>query len=339
MTTSSCSARRPPPPPSTSKVFEKNSSAASDSPDVKFVAVSELLTDVVATAACRSGFSLRPLRLLGPVQGQREIAGIVADFMTRTGLEAIERPLVPRLAAFEALRGLSELHAGVMDAPIGTVCIAFANMAGLATLRSWDKDRADVALNAYTAVSKQLLQDAGGYLVDLNSSGLCLAAFHHPVDAVAWGASLIEVMKNCLWDEELLGHELCEEVLLHDPPGQSSGGTTPLHRRVLFRGPRIKIGIDVGEVQADVAPLTGRMSYHGKVMNRAARISSKASSGMQWCSSTVWEQVSGQFGARLLTAGLRGTQLGAFSLKGVTKDVKLVEVSLPTCCGSGVVVA
>ncbi|KAG1668622.1 hypothetical protein FOA52_001491 [Chlamydomonas sp. UWO 241] len=200
-------------------------------------------------------------------------------------------------------------------------------MVGLATLQAWNKDQADVALDAYAAVLKQLLHDAGGYLVDLTSSGLSIAALQHPVDAVAWGAGLIRVMKHRQWDEDLLSHELFEEVLLHEPAGESTDDLTPTHGRVLFRGPRIKIGIDVGNVQADVELLTGRMSYHGKVMNRAARISSKASSGMQWCSTEVWEQAKGRFGAHLLTAGIRGTQLGAFTLQGVTGTVKLVECS------------
>ncbi|KAG1669083.1 hypothetical protein FOA52_004002 [Chlamydomonas sp. UWO 241] len=241
--------------------------------------------------------------------------------------QAIERTLVPRLAAFEPLRGLRELQAGAMDAPVGTVTIAFANMVGLATLQAWSQDQAHVALDAYAAVLKDLIHDADGYLVDLTSSGLCIAAFQHPVDAVAWGAGLIEIMKHRQWDEELLSHELFEEVLLHEPAAESPDNLTPPHGRVLFRGPRIKIGIDVGNVQADVEPLTGRMSYHGKVMNRAARISSKASSGMQWCSTEVWEQAKARFGPHLLAAGIRGTQLGPFSLKGVTGTVKLVECS------------
>lgn len=29
--------------------------------------------------------------------------------------------------------------------------------------------------------------------------------------------------------------------------------------RVLFRGPRLKVGVDVGRVHADVNPVTGRM--------------------------------------------------------------------------------
>ncbi|KAG1655623.1 hypothetical protein FOA52_008837 [Chlamydomonas sp. UWO 241] len=290
------------------------------------------LTKAVGDAGA-GGMVLMTIETFERLHPERALKGILVLAMGEHGLkddlgpvrmfQAIERSLVPRLAVFEPLRGLSETKTGVMDAPIGTVAIAFANMVGLATLQAWDKDRADVVLNAYTAVLKQLLHDAGGYLVDLSSAGLCLAAFRHPLDAVAWGAGLIEVMKHRQWDEELLSHELCEEVLLQDPA--SRGGL--LHSRVLFRGPRIKIGIDVGKVQADVAPLTGRMSYQGKVMNRAARISGKASSGMQWCSATAWEQANERFGARLLAAGIRGTQLGAFSLKGVIGDVVLVECS------------
>ncbi|KAG1667642.1 hypothetical protein FOA52_004669 [Chlamydomonas sp. UWO 241] len=188
--------------------------------------------------------------------------------------QAIERSLVPRLAAFEPLRGLSEIEAGVMDAPIGTVAIAFANLVGLATLQAWDRNQADVALNVYAAMSKQLLHDAGGYLVELTSSGLCLAAFCHPLGAIAWRAGLIEVMKHHQWGEELLGHDLCEEVLLHEPTSKGRP-TSPHTSRVLFRGPRIKIGIDVGKVQAEISPVTGRMTYRGRVMNRAARISGK----------------------------------------------------------------
>ena len=45
-----------------------------------------------------------------------------------------------------------------------------------------------------------------------------------------------------------------------------------------------QVGIDVGEVHTSLNPATGRMSYWGKVMNRAARISGQAaSSQVSWC--------------------------------------------------------
>ncbi|KAG1676528.1 hypothetical protein FOA52_000071 [Chlamydomonas sp. UWO 241] len=171
---------------------------------------------------------------------------------------------------------------------------------------------------------------AGGYLVELTSSGLCLAAFREPASAVAWGMCLIEVMKHAAWDEELLAHELCEEVLVPTPGACGpfpERGTVPAER-VLFRGPRLKVGIDEGPVQADVSPVTGRMTYRGRVMNRAARICGKVSCGMQWCSVAAWEHASRKVLEQLPSLGIVGTELGAFTLKGITGDVQLVQCAL-----------
>ncbi|KAG1676531.1 hypothetical protein FOA52_000074 [Chlamydomonas sp. UWO 241] len=243
--------------------------------------------------------------------------------------QAIERPLVPRLAAFEPMRNLETLQLGGMDAPLGNVTIAFVNIVGM-------------ALSVFVALSTRLLHQAGGYVVELTSSGLCLAAFCEPASTVAWGLCLIEVMKHADWDEELLAHELCEEVLVH--------GSTR-NERLLFRGPRLKVtqltrpascpgfarvrhafvhleGIDEGPVQADVSPVTGRMTYRGRVMNCAARICGKASSGMQWCSTTVWKRASERVLEQLPSLGIVSTELGAVTLKGISGNVKLVQCAL-----------
>jgi class 3 adenylate cyclase len=49
--------------------------------------------------------------------------------------------------------------------------------------------------------------------------------------------------------------------------------------QVCSRGLRLKVGIDMGRVVDSVHPATGRMAYRGRAMNRAARISSAATSG------------------------------------------------------------
>ncbi|KAG1668573.1 hypothetical protein FOA52_007307 [Chlamydomonas sp. UWO 241] len=183
------------------------------------------------------------------------------------------------------------------------------------------------ALSVFTALSTRLLHQVGGYLVELTSSGMCLAAFGEPASAVAWGLCLIKVMKHAEWDKELLGHKLCEEVLVHAP---GTGGPFPENdaERVLFRGPRLKVGIDEGMVQADVSPVTGRMTYRGRVMNRAARICGKASCGMQWCSVAAWEHASKKVLDQLPSLGIVGTELGAFELKGISSAEQLVQCAL-----------
>lgn len=45
------------------------------------------------------------------------------------------------------------------------------------------------------------------------------------------------------------------------------------------RGLRFKSGLDCGDVLARVHTTTGRMTYRGRVMNRAARIAGLATAG------------------------------------------------------------
>ncbi|GFH07853.1 guanylate cyclase domain-containing protein, partial [Haematococcus lacustris] len=85
---------------------------------------------------------------------------------------------------------------------------------------------------------------------------------------------------------------------------------------VLFRGPRLKVGVDVGRIHADVNPVTGRMTYRGRVMNRAARIADKAHSGSVWCSHTAWDWCCQACPKLMQQLDVKGHSLGQHSLKG-----------------------
>ena len=96
---------------------------------------------------------------------------------------------------------------------------------------------AQSALSLFASHAIQLLNKHNGYLVEMTGSGLCLAAFSRPLDAIMWSVSLIEDLKHADWDEDLLAHEvwmdkplmgfvlivvtqlivvqLCEEVVIH----------------------------------------------------------------------------------------------------------------------------
>eukprot|EP00798_Chlamydomonas_sp_ICE-L_P026764 gene26763-4341_t len=71
----------------------------------------------------------------------------------------------------------------------------------------------------------------------------------------------------------------------------STQANTAIHLRkgwLLFRGLRIKAGIEIGGIKTDIDPLTGQMAYRGRAMNRAARITGMTKTGMVWCSSAAW---------------------------------------------------
>ncbi len=114
--------------------------------------------------------------------------------------------------------------------------------------------------------------------------------------------------------------------------GKSRAGTTC---NTLFRGLRLKIGIDVGRVHANVNHVTGRMAYRGRVMNRAARVVDKAPSGHVWCSRAAWDvfcaspsKVAEDDDEE--TAVVDARPLGMYSLKGVPEQVHLMQCVLAT---------
>jgi len=70
--------------------------------------------------------------------------------------------------------------------------------------------------------------------------------------------------------------------------GSAHGAPPPGARQVLARGPRIKVGVDCGEVTAELHPYTGRLNYRGAVLNRAARVANKAGEMQVLATGRAW---------------------------------------------------
>ncbi|KAG2485781.1 hypothetical protein HYH03_015493 [Edaphochlamys debaryana] len=240
---------------------------------------------------------------------------------------------------------------------------------------------------------------SGAFLVEAGE-GLVLAAFASPRAAVEWALDCLEELHDLEWEEELLTHELCEEVLslgfanvatpaAPGTPGATAapiaataasgtvsgaagiaaaaalssgtvggdrwaragpeplaipgrvvgalgcraelleeGGVAVAHR-VLDRGLRVKVGLDVGLACHSLTESSGRLSYRGRVMNRAARIAGKAAGGQVVCSGPVWSCVESEIAAaRAMLPRSRdvvGMSLGKASLKGIANPVELVQ--------------
>ncbi|KAG2492217.1 hypothetical protein HYH03_009462 [Edaphochlamys debaryana] len=100
-------------------------------------------------------------------------------------------------------------------------------------------------------------------------------------------------------------------------------------RKVLYRGLRIKVGIDVGHTSSALVEASGRLSYRGKAMNRASRITGLAAAGQVLASGgamAACEAVEGgRAGALGFSREVVGVSLGAQSLKGVTGPVEVVH--------------
>ncbi|GFR48856.1 hypothetical protein Agub_g10810 [Astrephomene gubernaculifera] len=227
---------------------------------------------------------------------------------------ALDRQLLGRLALFGPLSCHLQWSQGAFAAPVHAASMVFTHLVGVQTLLAWDYDLMQDVIETFTRLAQVELQQAGGYLVE-HVEGFMLTAFHSPADAILWGLRMQELMLKEDWPEELLAHELCEEVTVTVPV--RGGDVTSA---TVFRGPRLKTGIDIGQVLARLHTMTGRMTYRGKVMNRAARISAAASSGQVLCSAEAWESCTASASAlRLVTA----TSLGLFQLKGIQERIEV----------------
>ncbi|KAG1661133.1 hypothetical protein FOA52_011864 [Chlamydomonas sp. UWO 241] len=207
-----------------------------------------------------------------------------------------------------------QLDAGVFTAPVGLVTVAFMNVVGAQTLLSWDAHVAQPALKRFHGVVSELLRQYDGYLIEA-VDGLFLASFASPATAIPWALKCNEAMLGVDWGDALLHHSLCEELFISSP---ARGGHVT--KTVVFRGLRLKVGIDIGQVLSEVHAMAGRLTYRGKAMNRAARIASTAQSGQVLCSSDAWEVAAANLEPSL---NVSATSLGECRLKGVSTNMEL----------------
>ncbi|GIL92903.1 hypothetical protein Vretifemale_20384 [Volvox reticuliferus] len=140
-------------------------------------------------------------------------------------------------------------------------------------------------------------------------------------------------------------------------PSMARLGAMATTRRVLERGLRIKVGLDAGMAAHSLNEASGRLTYRGKVMNRASRVAGKAAAGQVVCTDACWRGcLEGATAAAAandncvdecggsgapdssdssddsssgsecdLMGGLVGISLGKVALKGVSAPVELIQ--------------
>ncbi|KAL6750964.1 hypothetical protein V8C86DRAFT_758662 [Haematococcus lacustris] len=251
--------------------------------------------------------------------------------------------LAPRLVLLGAPRAVRQTVPGALSAPYGSACVCFLYVVGQAELLAWDPQEAASALALFSALIKQQLMAWNGYLVE-HVDGFVLAAFACPVSALRWACICQEHLKQLPWSDRLLAHPLAESLITAE-----RGSNGEARQMLVYRGLRIKVGADVGAVRTSLHPVTGVMAFRGRVMNRAARIASRAGSGQVLCSAAVWAHWAGN--SALASDGLpsravlgstpelgsEGEQLlprltavsqGLVPLKGVPEPVEVMQVKL-----------
>ncbi|GIM07561.1 hypothetical protein Vretimale_11650 [Volvox reticuliferus] len=131
------------------------------------------------------------------------------------------------------------------------------------------------ALQQFKSLVTRECCDCGGFVVEA-TDGLCLAAFMEPAAAAIWALRCQTNLCAHNWSPEVLASPYFREVREYQRIQRGRGQPGRRVTNVICRGPRIRTGISVGSVTAEVSSATARLSYRGKVMNRSARVASQA---------------------------------------------------------------
>ncbi|KNE65218.1 hypothetical protein AMAG_10866 [Allomyces macrogynus ATCC 38327] len=188
--------------------------------------------------------------------------------VTSRGAQATRRyiPPIPVDPPSEILdRTLMRLEREV-DPPTGHVALVFTDIKG--STRLWETRPAamQAAIKQHNALFRRLLRTVGrGYEVKTEGDAF-MVAFPTVFHAAQWCLTVQEQLMLVDWPRELLESPEAAEAAVTD-------------ELVIFRGIRVRMGIHCGQPSCERDPITGRMDYFGRMVNRSARISSSADGG------------------------------------------------------------
>ncbi|GFR41833.1 hypothetical protein Agub_g2611 [Astrephomene gubernaculifera] len=259
---------------------------------------------------------------------------------------ALDFTHLARLCYLQPLACREQLSLGLLSAPVNAATICFTLVVGMQTLLAWNTEAAKEALAVLRDAVLPALLRHGGYLVE-DADGLLLTAFPSSRSALAWALECQAEAKHLDWPDELLGHALGEAVYVEDElaTGEEEAGellgssdvqggagqqqqqrAAAGSRHLVFRGLRFKSGLDCGDVLARVHTTTGRMTYRGRVMNRAARIAGLATAGQVLCSRGLWDDSGLEAAPELCQLALAvGESMGEMQLKGLSSKMEIIN--------------
>ncbi|KAG2448347.1 hypothetical protein HYH02_006929 [Chlamydomonas schloesseri] len=109
-------------------------------------------------------------------------------------------------------------------------------------------------------------------------------------------------------------------------------------RKVVQRGLRMRVGIDVGRLTESLSPVSSTVVFRGKAMNRAARIGMLATAGQVLCSASAW---SGAKASRAVAATERihAVSMGRHVLRGVAEPIEVFHCRLRAATGGDIIPA
>jgi class 3 adenylate cyclase len=174
---------------------------------------------------------------------------------------------------------------GAVKAPEGTLAIVFTDVTRAASLWEFNSEAMLRAMILHNEVLRALLIKHHGYEVRFsgkdnaggNGDGSFCVAFADPLRALEWCMDVQKALLTVEWPEALLAH----------PGAAEEWGD--VDDRPIFKGLRVRMGLNYGEPRRLRDVVTRRVEYHGSVVNIAAHLTTITHGGQVQSRSAVLE--------------------------------------------------
>ncbi len=201
----------------------------------------------------------------------------------------------------------------MVEAPTGTVSLVFTDIQGSTSLWEHFGGEFKSVLDRHNRIFREAIDEFGGYEVKTEGDAF-MVAFQEAEPAVAMCLAVQERLYEAQWSDTLSGPYTLDDIEVVSMAGATEDG--------LHRGLRVRMGVHTGEVDAEPDPVTGRMDYFGRMVNRAARVGGVGHGGQLLVSDAAWRAAfaTGSF------ADVEVTDLGEHALKGLERRERLRQL-------------
>ncbi|GAX72747.1 hypothetical protein CEUSTIGMA_g203.t1 [Chlamydomonas eustigma] len=183
-----------------------------------------------------------------------------------------------------ALRTDLQLSPHALEAPLGNLTVAVLQVVGATVLSSELPATSEKALALFSKVTKRFLRELHGYPFYVGH-GEVHAVFQRPESGLTWCLSCSSAMNQQAWPEELLNHDLGEELRVW-----VWGSDNTKHQRLIYRGLRLKAGCESGLLSSSLSSKSACVVYEGRPVSRALKMAHLARAGQVLSSSDCWGQ-------------------------------------------------
>eukprot|EP00997_Jenningsia_sp_PLL12_P010149 NODE_729_length_1483_cov_110.353556_g602_i0.p1 GENE.NODE_729_length_1483_cov_110.353556_g602_i0~~NODE_729_length_1483_cov_110.353556_g602_i0.p1 ORF type:complete len:397 (-),score=131.91 NODE_729_length_1483_cov_110.353556_g602_i0:291-1367(-) len=204
----------------------------------------------------------------------------------------------------------------LQSAPTGQVTVVFTDIQSSSAL--WDAlpEVMSRSLVIHNNLIRQLKKRYRGYEIKTIGDSFMLA-FPTSKDAINFSCVLQQEMMKMEFPEDLYYEDSCRTVYSND--GQ-----------VLWKGLRVRVGMQVGNPNIEYDYKTNTVDYFGPSVNEAARVESKAIGGQVVISDEVLDVVMAD---ETLRSQLIVRSHGIYSLKGISRAMRLHAVCYEELAG------